>query len=126
MYLQNLQDKEVYVPYVRGLLQPEMDRELWINPGDRYAVEVVCEDPCLEMTLRQVRTCNWELEPFVFYTYVTVRGDCSTSIHAAGCWSPTISTHSSIDEVRAAPPSVSWHSDYVIYSPLACRLNEAI
>ena len=49
-----MQDDEVYVPYIRGKLQADMERELWITPGERYAVEVTCDDPCLELTLRQV------------------------------------------------------------------------
>ncbi|GAX81428.1 hypothetical protein CEUSTIGMA_g8858.t1 [Chlamydomonas eustigma] len=68
-----MKDEEVFVPIYKGRLNEGLDRQHWITPGERYAVEVLCEDPCLELTLRQVRLCNWELEPFVFYTYQKVK-----------------------------------------------------
>jgi hypothetical protein len=41
---------------------------IFAHTGERYAVEVLCEDPYLQLLGRQVRTCSWQLEPFVFYT----------------------------------------------------------
>ena len=44
-----------------------LERKYWITPGESYCVEMLCSDPCIEIDLRQVRKCNWELEPFIFY-----------------------------------------------------------
>lgn len=65
--LEELLEAELYQPCYEGQLEPDMERSLWINPGDSYAVEVHCTDPCLELSMRQARVCTWQLEPFVFY-----------------------------------------------------------
>eukprot|EP00798_Chlamydomonas_sp_ICE-L_P030199 gene30199-35182_t len=36
----------------------------WLTPGDIYSVKVTMEEPFMEMTMRQTRMSNWELEPF--------------------------------------------------------------
>ncbi|EFJ46635.1 hypothetical protein VOLCADRAFT_92800 [Volvox carteri f. nagariensis] len=41
--------------------------KMWMTPGEKYRVSVQMRSPFLEYNAVQVRTCNWELEPFVFY-----------------------------------------------------------
>lgn len=98
-----MQDEEVYVPYIRGKLQADMDRELWITPGERYAVEVTCDDPCLELSLRQV--CAGMQQPLtgagtvsgwmhVYYGYDLNLNPFlpPRSVPATGSWNPSSST----------------------------------
>ncbi len=45
----------------------EGEERVWQTPGETYAVTVTLPPPFVELTLRQTRKANWELEPFVFY-----------------------------------------------------------
>ncbi|KAG1656836.1 hypothetical protein FOA52_006291 [Chlamydomonas sp. UWO 241] len=66
--VEDLMEQADCVLVASGRLSQSMERQHWITPGERYAVEVMCEEPYLQLLGRQVRACSWQLEPFVFYT----------------------------------------------------------
>jgi hypothetical protein len=41
--------------------------QVWVIPGEKYAVTLTSHSPFIELTARQTRTVGWELDPFVFY-----------------------------------------------------------
>ncbi|GLI69504.1 hypothetical protein VaNZ11_014138 [Volvox africanus] len=45
----------------------EVKDKMWMTPGEKYRVSVQMRSPFMEYNAVQVRTANWELEPFVFY-----------------------------------------------------------
>lgn len=47
---------QLYELVYSGYLDGDMERKYWITPGEHYAVEVHCEDPCMELSQRQVWT----------------------------------------------------------------------
>ncbi len=78
--------------------------------------------------MRQSRKCNWELEPFVFYTFVKMRlvvgvREVFNQAPVAG-----IAVHVTVDEPAAVrrPPvvkQVGWRLvGFMVHSPLFRRL----
>ncbi|GLC52223.1 hypothetical protein PLESTB_000596700 [Pleodorina starrii] len=57
---------ETVTPLYSGVLG-EVKEKMWMTPGEKYRVSVHMKSPFMEYNSIQVRTANWELEPFVFY-----------------------------------------------------------